>query len=43
MPGDGVRGHGHRSVVPFRAVPAEVRLGRWSMHHAVEEAELVVA
>lgn len=51
MPGDGVREHGHRSVLPFRAVPAEVRLlrqaaaaqlGRWGMPHAVEEAELVV-
>lgn len=51
MTGDGVGGHGHRSVLPFRAVPAEVRmlrqattaqLGRWGMHHAVEEAGLVV-
>ncbi|MFE0807723.1 ATP-binding protein [Streptomyces sp. NPDC058848] len=51
MPGDGVREHGHRSVLPFRAVPAEVRLlrqvtaaqlGRWGVPYAVEEAELVV-
>ncbi|MFE1030420.1 ATP-binding protein [Streptomyces sp. NPDC058807] len=51
MPGDGVRGRGHRSVLPFRAVPAEVRLlrqataaqlGRWGVPHATEETELVV-
>lgn len=51
MPGDKVREHRHRSVLPFTAVPAEVRLlrqaataqlGQWCMPHAAEETELVV-
>ncbi|MFK0117029.1 ATP-binding protein [Streptomyces sp. NPDC090994] len=51
MPGDDMREHRHRSVLPFKAVPAEVRLlrqaataqlGQWGMPHAVEETELVV-
>ncbi|MER6166796.1 ATP-binding protein [Streptomyces violaceorubidus] len=51
MPGNEVRDYRHRSVLPFRAVPAEVRLlrraaaaqlGRWGVPHAVEETELVV-
>ncbi|MER7056791.1 ATP-binding protein [Streptomyces sp. NPDC000351] len=51
MPGDKVREHRHRSVLPFTAAPAEVRLlrqatsaqlGQWGVPHAVDEAELVV-
>ncbi|MGC9499726.1 ATP-binding protein [Streptomyces sp. WG7] len=51
MPGDEVREHRQRSVLPFMAAPAEVRLlrqattaqlGQWGMPHAVEETELVV-
>ncbi|MGQ5592168.1 ATP-binding protein [Streptomyces sp. ESR1.13] len=51
MLGEKIRGHGHRSVLPFRAMPAEVgllrqaavaQLGRWGMRRAVEEVELVV-
>ncbi|MEV5870804.1 ATP-binding protein [Streptomyces tendae] len=51
MPGNGDREHRHRSVLPFRAVPAEVRLlrraavaqlGRWGVLQAAGETELVV-
>ncbi|MEV5755863.1 ATP-binding protein [Streptomyces tendae] len=51
MPGNGVTEHRHRSVLPFRAVPAEVRLlrraaaaqlGRWGVPQAAGETELVV-
>ncbi|MFE0853272.1 ATP-binding protein [Streptomyces mutabilis] len=51
MPGNEVRERRHRSVLPFTAAPAEVRLlrraataqlGQWGMPHAVDEAELVV-
>ncbi|WP_345624167.1 ATP-binding protein [Streptomyces ziwulingensis] len=51
MPGDNVRERRHRSVLPFEAAPAEVRLLRraaaaqlwqWGVPQAVEEAELVV-
>ncbi|MEU0223926.1 ATP-binding protein [Streptomyces sp. NPDC006284] len=51
MPGDDVREHRHRSVLPFAAAPAEVRLlrqaataqlGHWGLPQAVEETELVV-
>ncbi|MFG3161419.1 ATP-binding protein [Streptomyces sp. NPDC048232] len=48
---DNARESGHRSVLPFTAVPAEVRLlrqatmtqlGQWGMPDALEEAGLVV-
>ncbi|MFJ8144862.1 ATP-binding protein [Streptomyces sp. NPDC096048] len=51
MPGYEVREHRYRSVLPFTAAPAEVRLlrqattaqlGQWCVPHAVEETELVV-
>ncbi|WP_308043528.1 ATP-binding protein [Streptomyces olivaceus] len=51
MPGAGSGRHRHRSVLPFRAVPAEIRLlrqaaaaqlVRWGVPHVVEETELVV-
>ncbi|MEU4653787.1 ATP-binding protein [Streptomyces sp. NPDC023723] len=51
MLGDKVRDHRHRSVLPFTAVPAEVRLlrhvtagqlVRWGVPQAADEAELVV-
>lgn len=51
MSGDTTGKFRHRSVLPFEAAPAEVRLLRrsvaaqlaqWGVSHAVEEAELVV-
>ncbi|MZD58814.1 ATP-binding protein [Streptomyces sp. SID5606] len=51
MPDEEVSGRKYRSVLPFTAVPAEVRLlrrtaavqlGRWGLSDGVEEAELVV-
>ncbi|CAM5329603.1 ATP-binding protein [Streptomyces pharetrae] len=51
MSGDTTGKYRHRSVLPFEAAPAEVRLLRrsvaaqlaqWGVPHAVEEAELVV-
>ncbi|WP_247696388.1 ATP-binding protein [Streptomyces sp. b94] len=51
MPGTDIRSSQHRSVLPFEALPAEVRLlrravvaqlGEWGMAMAGSEAELVV-
>ncbi|MDX3571613.1 ATP-binding protein [Streptomyces sp. ID05-47C] len=51
MSGDITGEYRHRSVLPFEAVPAEVRLlrrsvaaqlGQWGVPHSVAEAELVV-
>jgi anti-sigma regulatory factor (Ser/Thr protein kinase) len=51
MSGDTTGEYWHRSVLPFEAAPAEVRLlrrsvaaqlGQWGVSHAAEETELVV-